>query len=101
VILRGSMSGSCLHRSREVSLASDGASSDGAGKGNRNPATPAGGESIARGADASIVPKKPPNKGQALFLFEECSAEAVEGRGAAKGNAEEYPQAGQRAGKLR
>ena len=37
------------------------------------------------------VPEKPPNKGQASFLLEECSAEAVEGRGTAKGNAGETP----------
>ena len=50
----------------------------GAGKGNRNPAINADEKS-----DASVVPKKPPNKGQ--------PAEVVEGRGAAKGNADEAP----------
>lgn len=73
-----SMSGSCLRRSWEVSLAPDGATPGGAGKGNRNPAVHADEKS-----DASIVPKKPPNKGK--------PAEAVEGRGAAKGNAGENP----------
>lgn len=62
----------------------DGALSGGAGKGNRNPAIHADEKS-----DAFIVPEKPPNKGQSSFLFEEGSAEAMEGRGAAKGNAEE------------
>jgi len=62
----------------------DGVLSGGAGKGNRNPATHTGEKS-----DAPIVPEKPPNKGQASFLLGEGSAEAVEGRGAAKGNAEE------------
>jgi group II intron reverse transcriptase/maturase len=52
--------------------------SGGAEKGNRNSAIYAGEKS-----DASIVPKKPPNKGQ--------PAEVVEGRGAAKGNAGEPP----------
>jgi group II intron reverse transcriptase/maturase len=58
----------------------------GAEKGNRNSAIHAGEKS-----DVPIVPKKPPNKGQTLFLFEEGSAEVVEGRGAAKGNAGETP----------
>jgi len=80
------MPGSCLHRSWEVSSVSDGILSGGAGKGNRNPAINADEKS-----DAPIVPEKPPNKGQASFLIEECSAEAVEGRGAAKGNAGETP----------
>jgi len=52
--------------------------SGGAEKGNRNSAIYAGEKS-----DASIVPKKPPNKGQ--------PTEEVEGRGAAKGNAGEPP----------
>jgi len=56
----------------------DGGLSGGAAKGNRNSAIYAGEKS-----DAPIVPKKPPNKGQ--------PAEAMEGRGAAKGNAEESP----------
>ena len=54
----------------------DGVLSGGAEKGNHNPAIHAGEKS-----DAPIVPEKPPNKGK--------PAEAVEGRGAAKGNAEE------------
>jgi len=86
-----SMSGSHLHRSWEVSSVPDGVVSGGAEKGNRNPAFYAGGESVARGADAPIVPEKLPNKGQASLLFEEGFAEAMEGRGAAKGNAEESP----------
>lgn len=73
-----SMSGSYLHRSWEVSSVPDGIMSGGAEKGNRNPAIYAGEKS-----DASILPKKPPNKGQ--------PAEVVEGRGAAKGNAGEPP----------
>ena len=73
-----SMSGSYLHRSWEVSSVPDGALSGGAEKGNRNPAIHA-----VEKSDAPIVPKKPPNKGK--------PAEAVEGRGAAKGNAEESP----------
>ena len=73
-----SMSGSYLHRSWEVSSVPDGIMSGGAEKGNRNSAIYAGEKS-----DASIVPKKPPNKGQ--------PAEVVEGRGAAKGNAGEPP----------
>ena len=50
----------------------------GAGKGNRNPAINA-----AEKSDTPIVPEKPPNKGK--------PAEAVEGRGVAKGNAGETP----------
>ena len=72
------MSGSCLHRSWEVSTAPDGVLSGGAGKGDRNPAAHA-----VEKSDAPIVPEKPPNKGK--------PAEAVEGRGAAKGNAGEIP----------
>ncbi len=72
------MPGSYLHRSWEISSVPDGGLSGGAEKGNRNSAIYAGEKS-----DASIVPKKPPNKGQ--------PAEAVEGRGAAKGNAGEPP----------
>jgi RNA-directed DNA polymerase len=78
------MSGSYSHRSWEVSSESDGTLSGVAGKGNRNPAIHADEKS-----DAPIVPKKSPNKGQTSFLFEERTAEAMEGRGAAKGNAEE------------
>lgn len=73
-----SMSGSYLHRSWEVSSAPDGILSGGAGKGNRNPAIHA-----VEKSDAPIVPEKPPNKGK--------PAEAVEGRGAAKGNAFDPP----------
>jgi group II intron reverse transcriptase/maturase len=65
---------------------SDGATSGGAGKGNRNPAIHADEKS-----DAPIVPKKSSNKGQASFLFEESTAEAMEGRGAAKGNVFDSP----------
>jgi len=72
------MSGSYLHRSWEVSSVPDEALSGGAEKGNRNPAIHAGEKS-----DAPIVPKKLPNKGK--------PTEAMEGRGAAKGNAEESP----------
>lgn len=53
------MPGSYLHRSWEVSSVPDGILSGGAEKGNRNSAIYAGEKS-----DASIVPKKPPNKGQ-------------------------------------
>ncbi len=70
------MPGSHLHRSWEISLAPERSWSGGAGKGNHNPAIHADEKS-----DAPVVPKKPPNKGE--------PAEAVEGRGAAKGNAEE------------
>jgi len=72
------MSGSYLHRSWEISSVPDGAMSGGAGKGNHTPAAYADEKS-----DASVVPEKPPNKGQ--------PAEAVEGREAAKGNADESP----------
>lgn len=74
-----SMQGSDLHRSWETSTVPE-KSSGGAGKvHNHKPAINAGEES-----DASIVPKKPPNKGK--------PAEAVEGRGAAKGNVGEDPR---------
>ena len=72
------MPGSHLHRSWEVSAVPDGITSGGAGKGNRNPAIDA-----VEKSDVFVVPKKRPNKGQ--------SAEDVEGRGAAKGNADESP----------
>jgi len=74
------MSGSDLHRSWEVSAMSGAATPpDGAGKvEDRNPVI-----HIAEKSDTSIIPKKPPNKGQ--------PAEAVEGRGVAKGNAGEAP----------
>lgn len=67
-----------MRRSWEISTVPDGEVSGGAGKGNRNPAIHA-----AEKSDAPVVPKKPPNKGK--------PAEEVEGRGAAKGNAEESP----------
>ena len=74
------MSGSHLHGSSEISSVSDAGWSDGAGKVNdRNPAIYAGEKS-----DTPIVPKKPSNKGF-------CPAEMVEGRGVAKGNADESP----------
>ena len=56
----------------------DGILLGGTGKGNHNPVIHA-----VEKSDAPIVPKKPSNKGQ--------PAEAVEGRGAAKGNADESP----------
>ena len=71
-----SMPGSYLHRNWEISSAPDGVMSGGAGKGNRNPAIYA-----AEKSDALVVPKKPSNKGE--------PAEEVEGRNAAKGNADE------------
>jgi group II intron reverse transcriptase/maturase len=71
-----SMPGSHVHRSWEISSVPESSRSGGAGKGNPNPAIDADEKS-----DASILPKKSPNKGQ--------PAEAVEGRGAAKGNVEE------------
>ena len=71
-----SMPGSYLRRSWEISLAPDGGMSGGAGKGNRNPAI-----YVAEKSDAFVVPKKPSNKGE--------PAEEVEGRNAAKGNADE------------
>jgi len=81
-----SMSGSYSHRSWEISSVPDGVASGGAGKGNRHSAIHAGEKS-----DAPIVPKKPPNKEQAQQRLWVNSAEAVEGRGAAKGNAVESP----------
>jgi len=80
------MSGSCLHRSWEVSTVPDGALLGGAGKGNRNPAI----DTVEK-SDAPVVPEKPPNKGKAHAFEGTGSAEAVEGRGAAKGNAGETP----------
>ncbi len=62
----------------------DGAMSGGAGKGNHTPATHADEKS-----DASIVPKKPPNKGK--------PAEAAEGREAAKGRFDQRPEPAARA----
>jgi hypothetical protein len=73
-----SMSGSLLHRSWEVSSAPSLKSGGGAGKAHgRNPVNNAGEKS-----DAPILPRKPPNEGV-------HPEEAVEGRGAAKGNAGE------------
>lgn len=72
------MSGSLLHGSSEISSVSGAIWPDGAGKVNdRNPAIDAGEKS-----DTPIVPKKPTNKGMS-------PAEMVEGRGVAKGNADE------------
>ena len=73
-----SMSGSYLHRSWEISSVPEEVRSGGAGKGNHTSAADADEKS-----DASVVPEKPPNKGQ--------PAEAEEGREAAKGNADESP----------
>ena len=73
------MSGSDLHRSWEVSAVPGAARSGGAGKVNdHNPVIDA-----AEKSDTSIVPRKPPNKGE--------PAEVVEGRGVAEGNAGEAP----------
>jgi len=73
-----SMSGSLLHGSWEVSSARALKSVGGAGKAyGRNPVANAGEKS-----DAPILPRKPPIEG----VYPE---EAVEGRGAAKGNADE------------
>lgn len=80
------MPGSHLHRSWEISTVPDGSRSGGAGKGNRNPAIDA-----VEKSDAPVVPKKRPNKGQPHGLTGRCSAEDVEERGAAKGNADESP----------
>lgn len=72
------MSGSLLHGSSEISSVSDAGWSDRAGKvKDRNPATDADEKS-----DTPIVPKKPLNKGMS-------PAEMVEGRGVAKGKADE------------
>ena len=80
------MPGSHLHRSWEVSTVPEGSHSGGAGKGNRNPAIDA-----VEKSDAPVIPKKRPNKGQPRLSPGQDSAEAVEGRGAAKGNADELP----------
>lgn len=80
------MPGSYLHRSWEVSTAPGGILSGGAGKGSRNPAI-----HTAEKSDAPIVPEKPPNKGKPPLSLGAGSAEAVEGRGAAKGNAPDPP----------
>ena len=71
------MPGSDLHRSWEISTVPEGARSGGVGKvKDRTPAINA-----VEKSDTPIVPKKPPNNGR--------PAEAVEGRGVAKGNAGE------------
>ena len=71
------MSGSLLYGSSEVSSVSGSTTPDGTGKAHgRKPVIDAGEKS-----DTSIVPKKPPNKG----------SEAVEGRGVARGNADQTP----------
>ena len=76
------MSGSHLHGSSEISSVSSAGSLNGAGKVNdRNPAI-----YVDEKSDTPIVPKKLPNKG-------DDSAEAVEGRGVAKGSADENPAA--------
>jgi len=75
-----SMSGSLLRRSWEVSSVPASQGVGGAGKAcSHNPATYADEKS-----DTPILPKKPPNKGA-------DPAEVVEGRGVAKGNADEIP----------
>ena len=72
--------GSFLHRSWEISSAPGATAPGGAGKAkSRNPADPRGEKS-----DTPVVPEKPPNKGM-------HPAEMVEGRGAAKGNADQAP----------
>lgn len=74
------MSGSLSHGSSEISSGSGAIASDRAGKVNdRNPGFYADEKS-----DTPIVPKKLPNNG-------EIPAEAMEGRGVAKGNANESP----------
>ena len=80
------MSGSYLYRSWEISSVPDRVLSGGAGKGNRNPAIHTDEKS-----DAPIVPKKPSNKEEPHIFGGAHSAEEVEGRGAAKGNAGETP----------
>lgn len=74
------MSGNLLHGSSEISSVSGAAWPDRAGKVNdRNPAIYADEKS-----DTPIVPRKLPNNG-------DNPAEAMEGRGVAKGNADESP----------
>lgn len=76
------MSGSHLHGSSEISSVSGAGLPDGAGKVNdHNPAIYADEKS-----DTPIVPRKLPNEGVA-------PAEAMEGRGVAKGSADENPAA--------
>lgn len=75
-----SMSGSLLHRSWEISSATSATRTVGAGKANRrNPVTHADEKS-----DTPTVPKKLSNKRPGL-------AEIAEGRGVAKGSAEQTP----------
>jgi RNA-directed DNA polymerase len=75
------MSGSDLHGSWEISSAPEAKlGTGGAGKAkSRNPAVHAGEKS-----DTSVVPRKPPNKG-------DTPAEVVEERDVAKGNTNEPP----------
>ena len=72
--------GSFLHRSWEISAAPGGTMSGGPGKAkSRTPGHPA-----VEKSDARILPGKPSNKG-------DQPAEMVEGRSAAKGNADQDP----------
>jgi len=80
------MPGSYLHRSWEISSVPDGTPSGGAGKGNHNPAI-----HVDEKSDAPVVPKKLPNKGEPRSTPGQDPAEVVEGRSAAKGNADESP----------
>ena len=81
------MSGSDLHGSWEISSAPEAKlGTGGAGKAkSRNPVVHAGEKS-----DTSVVPRKPPNKG-------DDPAEVVEERDVAKGNTSEPPRLGHRA----
>ena len=75
-----STSGSLLHRSWEILSVPVSEGAGGAGKAcGRDPATHADEKS-----DTPVLPKKPPNKGA-------YPAEAVEGRGVAKGNTDKIP----------
>ena len=74
------MSGSLLHRSWEISSATVAADTAGAEKADRRNAAIHTDEK----SDTLKVPKKPPNKGSR-------PAEALEGRGVAKGNADRTP----------
>jgi group II intron reverse transcriptase/maturase len=72
--------GSFLHGSWEISSAPESTGAGGTGKAkSRNPVIHADEKS-----DTSVVPKKPPNKG-------DCPAEVVEERGVAKGNVNKNP----------
>jgi len=72
------MPGSLLHGSWEISIAPGAETPGSTGKAcGRNPVTQA-----VEKSDSLVVPRKPSNKGQ-------CPAEVVEGRGEAKGNAEQ------------